>query len=254
MRIMSITSRLAGRASTFGLTLLESGDFIDYYAFLMISPQADRAMIEWAARLMLTRYGEKNPHTADPEKHELVKTAYRTLVDAKRKAEYDKLRQQHAGGGAPASDEEQPTGGETHGERRSRDGRVPISKIKVEHTATLDDSRVQRRLRQAVLSVLYDIIITNPRNPELGRAEIARAVGCRVDDLEFAVWFLREKDLIKTSNSGLYAITSVGVEWVESGGVPHLSEPAGPHIVAGKPTASASGSTARPSAEERKVV
>lgn len=238
---------------------MESASFTDYYAFLMISPEADRAMVEWAARLMLTRYGAKNPHTADPEKHELVKTAYRTLVDPQRRAAYDKLWKERTqtpkpnGAAQPAAsapDESKGSGG-GHGERRNGDGRVPLKKIKVEHTATIDDARVQRRLRQAVLSILYDVMITNPRNPELGRAEIARAVGCRVDDLEFCIWFLREEELLKTSNSGLYAITSKGVGWVEDGGVPHLSEATGPHIVPGKPVASAPEATPH---ETRKVV
>ena len=239
---------------------MDSDAFIDYYAFLMLSPQADRAMIEWAARLMLTRYGAKNPQTADPEKHELVKTAYRTLVDSKRKAAYDKLWQEQVGAKHAAPS---PTDSETRGtaaskkngqvERREDVARVPLEKIQIEFTATLDDARVQRRLRQAVVSSLYDVLVTNPRNPELGRAEIARAVGCRVDDLEFCIWFLRERELIKTSNSGLYAITSSGVEWVESGGVPHLSEATGPHIVPGKPAASAA-EAAPQAARKRKAV
>ncbi len=217
-------------------------------------------MIEWAARLMLTRYSAKNPHTADAEKHELVKTAYRTLVEAERRAAYDKLWAQHVGTQQPASEE--PEGSEpdasapeNSAERRVGKGRgLPLEKINAEFTATLEDARVQRRLRQAVLAALYDVIITNPRNPELGRAEIARAVCCRVDDLEFCMWFLREKELAKTSNSGLYAITSAGVEWVEGGGVPHLSEATGPHIVPGKPAAAATEATPRPAPEKRKVV
>jgi hypothetical protein len=84
-------------------------------------------------------------------------------------------------------------------------------------------------MRQGVMSSLYDIVVTRPRNPELGRADIARAMNARIDEIEFTIWFLRENDLLKTTNQGLYGITAKGVEWVENGGVPHLSErPAAP--------------------------
>ena len=96
---------------------------------------------------------------------------------------------------------------------------------------SLADVELQQRLRIATLSAVYDIMIRNPRDPELGRADIAKAVHCRIDDLEFPIWFLREQGLLKTSNSGLYSITSQGVEWVESGGVPHLTPQSAPQPV-----------------------
>ena len=69
------------------------------------------------------------------------------------------------------------------------------------------------------------------KNPKPTRAEIAKAMNCRIDDLEFPVWFLRESGLIKTSNAGDYAITADGVQWVESGGVAHLTPKATPQPV-----------------------
>lgn len=200
-------------------------EFVDYYDFLMVSPQADRAMVEWAVRLMLTRYGPKNPDTADAAKYETTKAAYRALVDPAKRAEYDALRNKQRGSSKPSRAGKQ--------ERRSsaRSGQLPIDKIVVELDATVDDVRLQIKLRQAVVSALYNVMITNPRVPEMGRAEIAKAVNCRIDDLEFPVWFLRASGFIKTSNAGDYSITAEGARWVESGGVPHLTPKATPQPV-----------------------
>lgn len=206
-------------------------EFVDYYDFLMVSPQADKAMVEWAVRLMLTRYGPKTPETADAEKYETTKLAYRTLADAAKREEYDQLWAKHNNPSA--------TGAKRERERRSTSSRPahpPLDKICVELEATEEDVRLQIRMRQAVLSALYDVLITNPRNIEMGRAEVAKAIHCRIDDLEFPIWFLRERGLIKTSNAGDYSITAEGVQWVEAGGVPHLAPKASPKVVEELPT------------------
>ncbi|MEZ5361075.1 MAG: DnaJ domain-containing protein [Bryobacterales bacterium] len=202
--------------------------FIDYYEFLMVSPTADRAMIEWAVRLMLTRYGNKNGEQSDPAKYELVKEAYRTLADPKRRELYDSLRKSQV---APPEEDEPiefeppPASAGAVAPVRTKDRKVSIESVVVEQTATRADVELQLKLRQGVMSALYDIVVTRPRNPELGRAEIARSMGARIDEIELTIWFLREKDLLKTTNQGLYSITAKGVEWVENGGVPHLAPP-----------------------------
>lgn len=202
-------------------------DFVDYYDFLMVSPQADRAMVEWAVRLMLTRYGPKSPETADEAKYETTKAAYRALVDPAKREEYDRLRAERQ----ETNREVKTKSSKRHNERRDDRSNLDIDKIQVELDATADDVRLQVRIRQAVISSIYDVMIKNPRSPEIGRAEIAKAIHCRIDDLEFPIWFLRECGLIKTSNAGDYSITSAGVQWVEEGGVPHLTPKASPQVV-----------------------
>lgn len=201
---------------------LSETEFVDYYDFLMVSPQADRAMLEWAIRHMLTRYGPKNAETADAAKYEQTKAAYRALVDPAKRAEYDATWKERNS----SSTSDRVGSSERRGPAAT--GQLPINNIIVETAATIDDVHLQIKLRQAVVSALYSIMITNPRQPETGRAEVAKAVGCRVDDLEFSIWFLRESGLIKTSNAGDYAITAEGVQWVEQGGVPHLTPAAKP--------------------------
>lgn len=210
---------------------MSATEFVDYYDFLMVSRQADKAMLEWAVRLMLTRYGPKTPETADASKYETTKAAYRALIDPVKREEYDQLWAKHNSQPGPAE-----AGKRERRAAPSRAGHPPIEKICVELEATEEDVRLQVKLRQAVISALYDVLITNPRNIELGRAEVAKAIHCRIDDLEFPIWFLRECGLIKTSNAGDYSITAEGVKWVEAGGVPHLAPKSSPKMVEELPT------------------
>jgi hypothetical protein len=174
---------------------VENGSFIDYYEFLMISPTADRQMVEWAARLMLARYDPQKSKTPDEKKCELVKEAFRTLADPKKRAAYDsELTKQK-----------------------------PVAAIDVKAEITLQDVVSAHQLRQAIMLVLYQAIMRKPRDPDVGRTDLARQVGVSTQDLEFALWFLREKDWITATQAGSYAITVLGAEWVEAGGVPALA-------------------------------
>jgi len=174
---------------------VENGSFIDYYEFLMISPTADRQMIEWAARLMLARYDPQKSKTPDEKKCELVKEAFRTLADPKKRVAYD---------------------GELTKQR-------PASTINVKAEINLQDVVEAHRLRQAIMLVLYQAIFRKPRDPDVGRTDLARQVGVSTQDLEFGLWFLREKGWITATQAGSYAITLLGAEWVEAGGVPDLA-------------------------------
>jgi hypothetical protein len=174
---------------------VENGSFIDYYEFLMISPTADRQMIEWAARLMLARYDPQKSKTPDEKKCELVKEAFRTLADPKKRTAYDsELTKQK-----------------------------PAAILDVKAEVTLQDVVDAHRLRQAIMLVLYQAIMRKPRDPDVGRTDLARQVGVSTQDLEFGLWFLREKGWITATQAGSYAITVSGTEWVEAGGVPELA-------------------------------
>ena len=200
---------------------MEREEFVDYYEFLMIAPSADREMVEWAVRLMLTRYGPKAPGGGDAEKYQLVKLAYRTLGDPGRRAVYDEQRAERVA--APAA----PAEAVPEDEPES----AALDAIRTSFEATAEDVRASQKLRTAIIGALYDIAAKRPRNPELGRAEIARAVGVRSDQLEFPLWFLREKGLIQVTASSGYNISVDGAEWAESGGLPHLCQAPAPQLV-----------------------
>lgn len=205
-----------------------STNFIDFYEFLMVSPDADKPMIEWAVRLLATRFGKKNGEYVDEAKYNLVRLAYRTLSDPAKRAAFDALRAERIGSGdapsQPAANgaPEPPTEAPPE-PKRDPNAELTLDQIRIPTQASAQDVRIQRRLRQGSIAALYDILITRPRNPELGRAEIARATGVHSDDLEGPLWFLRETELLRTTTAGLYTLTAKGVEWAEAGGVAHLN-------------------------------
>ncbi len=178
---------------------MEDGTFFDYYDFLMISPTADRQMVDWAARLLLTRYDPEKSKTPDEAKYKMVCEAYQALVDPKRRSAFD--------------------------EERLQRGDSPIT---TEQTITRQDVAKEVHRRRAIMSVLYARMITQPHNPDLSRAEIARLSGVAAPDLEFALWFLREKGWMGSSQGGAYVITAKGVEAVEADGFPVARETTAP--------------------------
>jgi len=185
----------------------------------MISPKADRAMIEWSVRLMLRRYGPENAATSDVQKYSLVQQAFRTLAEPSKRTEYDKEHALQSESTAPVAAPD-----------NSKNGLAPVANplallkpALLRSSVTREHVVSQIQMRQSVVSVLYDAMIHRPRDPELGRSEVSRGLGRGNDELEFPLWFLREQQLIRTTPNGAYSITAKGALWAEGGGVPNLS-------------------------------
>lgn len=66
-----------------------------------------------------------------------------------------------------------------------------------------------------MLLALYDVRRNNPGRPELSLLVLSELFGCTADDLEFSSWYLKEKVLIKISESADFSITVAGVDYVE---------------------------------------
>ena len=160
----------------------------DYYEFFQISPTAEPETIYRIYRFHATRYHPDNPVTGDPEKFLVLQQAFEVLSDPKRRAEYDKTRQRQ---------EAQP---------------VPMS-------ASIDfmdgiQGEVNRRL--ALLSLLYNKRRSNAEVPEVSLAEVEIAMGFPRDYLDFTTWYLKSKNYITKSDNSDFALTALGVDYVES--------------------------------------
>jgi curved DNA-binding protein CbpA len=160
----------------------------DYYEFLQISPSAESETIYRIYRFHATRYHPDNPVTGDPEKFLLLQRAFEVLSDPKRRAEYDRTRQKQEA--AP----------------------VPMS-------ATIDfmdgiQGEVNRRL--ALLSVLYNKRRKNAEAPEVSLAEVEMKMGFPRDYLDFTTWYLKSKNYITKGDNSDFALTALGVDYIES--------------------------------------
>jgi hypothetical protein len=166
----------------------EAEVFVDYYELLQISPNADPETIHRVFRIMAARYHPDNKETGDSERFLLLSKGYAVLSDPTRRAAYDN----------------------TH--RNSHAQPLPVFGLK-EFAEGLE-GEVNRRL--GILSLLYNRRRTNPENPGISVLEFETVMSFPREHLEFAIWFLREKEYVRSGNHSDYLISATGVEYLES--------------------------------------
>jgi hypothetical protein len=76
------------------------------------------------------------------------------------------------------------------------------------------EGEVNRRL--GILSLLYNRRRSNPDNPGISVLEFESVMAFPREHLEFAIWFLREKQYVRPGNTSDYLISATGVEYLES--------------------------------------
>jgi len=162
--------------------------FVDYYELMQISLNAEPETIHRVFRIMASRYHPDNKETGDNEKFLLLTKAYATLSDPARRASYDIL----------------------HRNQRSQ----PLPVFGLKEFAEGLEGEVNRRL--GILFLLYNRRRTNPENPGISLLDFEIIMSFPREHLEFAIWFLREKQYIHTGNNSDYYIGAAGVEYLES--------------------------------------
>jgi hypothetical protein len=165
--------------------------FADYYEDLQVSPNADQETVERVYRLLAKRYHPDNRQSGSVEKFDAVTKAYRTLGDPVKRAAYD-------------------AGYETVLDRRWK-----LSPPEGPSAAGGRD----REVRGAILAMLYAEKRSAPLDGAVGLWRMEKLLGWPEAALEFHVWYLKEKGLLRRTDSGGYAITADGVDAVEAQGL-----------------------------------
>jgi len=163
---------------------MEIKAFTDYYEDLQISPNADLEMIERVFRMLAKRYHPDNKQTGNSDKFNTLNDAYRVLSDSEKRAAYD-----------VKYDEQRAASWKIFEEASQSDG--------------FDDDN---RIRQGILSLLYTARRRDASNPGMGIIELERYLSCPQEHMEFHVWYLKEKDWIRRTETGAWAITADGVD------------------------------------------
>ncbi|MEW6440378.1 MAG: J domain-containing protein [bacterium] len=161
--------------------------FQDYYELLQVSPNADPETIHRVFRHLAKKYHPDSAGTGDAEQFNLLLNAYRTLTDPEARAGYD-LKYQ------------------LHWDRKWQ------LQTEASDSRGFENDEV---LREQLLSLFYVQRRRNLRSPGIGEAELSRLIRCPIDLLEFHVWYMREKGWILRTETGLFAITALGVDRVE---------------------------------------
>ena len=163
----------------------------NHYEVLQVSSRADGDTIQRVFRHLAKRYHPDNPDSGDALRFKQLLDSFEVLSDPERRAKYDVQ----------------------YGERVERRWRI------FDQDAALDDVQADRRMRSALLSVLYTARRNDAERPGMGEVELERLLGCPESHLRFHVWYLRENGLIQRTESGTLAITATGVDTVlEAGG------------------------------------
>ena len=159
----------------------------DYYEFLQISPKAEQATVNRVYRFLAGRYHPDNPETGDAEKFLLLNRAFEILSQPDCRAAYDALRECKA---------------------------EPLPAFESVDFMDGVEGEINRRL--AVLSLLYRRCRADVENPKVTLAEMETLMGFPREYLDFTTWYLRSKKFITREDNSDFALTVLGVDYIES--------------------------------------
>ncbi len=165
---------------------MEREGFIDYYEILQLSQGADQETIDRVYRLLAKRYHPDNKNTGDAKKFDALVKAYRALSDPEKRADYDAKYE----------------AGNSH-----QWNNFP-------HAAPSKGTEDDRKIYQAILSMLYTARRRDAGNAGVGVFQMEKLLGVPEKYLEFHIWYLREKGWIQRVENGGFAITVSGVDAV----------------------------------------
>ena len=180
----------------------------DYYETLGVSPNADQETIQAIYRFLAKRYHPEKAQTRDGKTFLRVRKAYRILSDPDRRSRFDS---KHRSLGL-------------HGQRR----------VKAKSPMDLEEDEY---LRRALLWLLYRCRREDVHLPSLGVLHLERDLGYSEGELEFHLWYLKQKGWVERTDAGGYAITADGVDRVAEGFV--LQQKGGDDPAHGQPFRSA---------------
>lgn len=160
----------------------------DYYELLQISPNAETETIHRVFRMLVARYHPDNQETGNPELFLRLSKAYETLSDPEKRAEYD-------------------------ANMRNREVRpLPVFELR----DFVHGVRGEMNRRLGILYLLYQRRRLQSMRPGMSVMEFESLMSFPREHLEFALWFLKDKQYIKMEENSDYSITSAGAEQLES--------------------------------------
>jgi curved DNA-binding protein CbpA len=165
---------------------MPDSDAIDYYDVLQLSPRADQDTIQRVFRHLAKRLHPDNVESGDGKRFAEVLQAFQVLSDPAARAKYDARYE------------------------RERETRWRI----FDQETTASDVAADRRVRTAILMLLYTARRNDADRPGIGILELERLLGCPEQHMKFHLWYLKENGWLERLESGTIAITASGVDRV----------------------------------------
>jgi curved DNA-binding protein CbpA len=167
----------------------------DHYEILQVSPRADQDTLQRVFRHLAKRYHPDNPDSGDAIRFKQLVESFQVLSDPAQRAQFDVHYAQ------------------IHAER----WRI------FDQKTVIDDVEADRRIRNALLSILYTAARHDAEKPGLGVLDLERMLDCPEEHMRFHIWYLKENGWIRRTESGTLAITANGVDLVLERGGPQRS-------------------------------
>ncbi|MEI6541135.1 MAG: DnaJ domain-containing protein [Planctomycetota bacterium] len=168
--------------------MMEANSFVDYYKIMGVKPDITPENLGRRFHRLAKRYHPDNPQTGNRERFDLLVEAHNLLKDYAKHSQYDILYKQVVG--TTQAYPSDGTGGDTVGQ----------------------DVDIQSKL----LSVFYNRRRHSIRDPGVPEFELERIFGCKVENLEFHLWYLKAKRWIERLENGMFSITVEGIDHVNS--------------------------------------
>lgn len=161
-------------------------DFVDHYEVLQVSQNADAETVERVYRLLAKRYHPDNTSSGDEGRFCAVREAFDVLSDPERRARFDVRYDDLTGARWRIFSQDE----------------------------ALNDHQRDQRIFHGVLSLLYAARRRDPQAGGLGAMHLEETLGVPREHLEFPMWYLKQRGLVETLSSGMYAITIAGIDWM----------------------------------------
>jgi curved DNA-binding protein CbpA len=163
------------------------GKFQDHYVTLAVETNSDSATIQAAYSRLAQKYHPGNADTGDKAKFDAVNQAYEVLADPELRASFDKVKGVDHEAGNPKF-----TG--------------------VEFFQALEDSAA---LRAAILCILYDRRRIKSGRPSLSLRHLEGMLQVTPEEMNFALWYLKQRGLSVNDDKSSMAITVEGMDYLE---------------------------------------
>jgi hypothetical protein len=165
-----------------------AGKFQDHYKVLEIDPKASLDTIHKAYGKLAEKYHPRNADTGDQAKFDALNMAYEVLCDSGLRHEFDKLK----------------SGGEDKAE------------FKFAGLDFFDALGRETALRTALLCLLYDRRRLKPFTPGLSMRRVENILECTSEGLNFALWYLKQRNLVASDDKSNLLITVEGMDYLET--------------------------------------
>lgn len=164
-----------------------AGKFQDHYEVLGVEHRASSDAIKTSYTRLSEAFHPRNGFTPDEEKYEAVQLAFEVLSDPELRREFDKLK----GIG---------------GEEKPKFSGLPFFEA---YGRDID-------LRVALLCVLYDRRRSKPFTPALSMRHIEAIVNATSEEINFALWYLKTRELVSQNDKSSLQISTEGMDYLKN--------------------------------------